>query len=58
MQVRVYKKVSRNDPCPCGSGLKLKRCECKDQEVKDDKVDKLTRAVTRDGKIVGNWEKK
>ena len=21
-----YMKVGRNDPCPCGSGLKLKKC--------------------------------
>lgn len=24
--VRKEKKVGRNDPCPCGSGLKYKRC--------------------------------
>ena len=24
--VRVGKKVGRNDPCPCGSGLKYKKC--------------------------------
>ena len=23
---RVAKKVGRNDPCPCGSGLKYKKC--------------------------------
>lgn len=22
----VRKKVGRNDPCPCGSGLKFKKC--------------------------------
>ncbi|MBR3644506.1 MAG: SEC-C domain-containing protein, partial [Parasporobacterium sp.] len=21
-----YRKVSRNDPCPCGSGMKFKNC--------------------------------
>ncbi len=25
-QVKPSKKVGRNDPCPCGSGLKSKRC--------------------------------
>ena len=24
--VRTTKKVGRNDPCPCGSGKKYKRC--------------------------------
>jgi SWIM/SEC-C metal-binding protein len=24
--VRVDKKVGRNDPCPCGSGMKYKKC--------------------------------
>jgi preprotein translocase subunit SecA len=22
------KKIGRNDPCPCGSGLKWKKCTC------------------------------
>ncbi len=25
---RAYDKIGRNDPCPCGSGLKWKKCEC------------------------------
>jgi len=29
-------KVGRNDPCPCGSGLKYKRC-CLGKEVQDNK---------------------
>ena len=29
MPVRVEKKVGRNDPCPCGSGLKYKNCHGK-----------------------------
>ena len=29
--VRVEKKVGRNDPCPCGSGLKYKNCHGKGQ---------------------------
>ena len=24
--IRVDKKVGRNDPCPCGSGKKYKKC--------------------------------
>ena len=24
--VRDYKKIGRNDPCPCGSGKKYKKC--------------------------------
>jgi Trp operon repressor len=30
--VRAAKQVGRNDPCPCGSGLKYKRC-CADKQV-------------------------
>ena len=29
MPVKVEKKVGRNDPCPCGSGLKYKNCHGK-----------------------------
>jgi preprotein translocase subunit SecA len=25
-QIRVEKKIGRNDPCPCGSGKKYKQC--------------------------------
>ena len=28
--VRVEQKVGRNDPCPCGSGKKYKKCHGKD----------------------------
>ncbi len=31
MPVRVDKHVGRNDPCPCGSGLKYKNCHGKGQ---------------------------
>jgi preprotein translocase subunit SecA len=27
--VKVDKRVGRNDPCPCGSGLKYKNCHGK-----------------------------
>ena len=26
--VRRVVKIGRNDPCPCGSGLKWKKCTC------------------------------
>ena len=26
----VTKEIGRNDPCPCGSGLKFKNCKCKE----------------------------
>ena len=28
-QVRAFDKIGRNDPCPCGSGLKFKHCHGK-----------------------------
>ncbi len=28
--VHVGKKIGRNDPCPCGSGLKWKKCTCRE----------------------------
>ncbi|MBV8633452.1 MAG: SEC-C domain-containing protein, partial [Burkholderiaceae bacterium] len=29
LQTRGYDKIGRNDPCPCGSGLKYKHCHGK-----------------------------
>ena len=29
------KKIGRNDPCPCGSGLKWKKCTCEKYHPKD-----------------------
>ena len=29
------RKVGRNDPCPCGSGLKWKKCTCEKYHPKD-----------------------
>ena len=26
--VRTKPKVGRNEPCPCGSGIKYKKCYC------------------------------
>ena len=28
--VHKGQKIGRNDPCPCGSGLKWKKCTCKE----------------------------
>ena len=28
MLVKRFKKISRNELCPCGSGKKFKHCEC------------------------------
>jgi uncharacterized protein YecA (UPF0149 family) len=25
-QAKVFKKIGRNEPCPCGSGMKFKKC--------------------------------
>lgn len=35
--VNNTKKLGRNDPCPCGSGKKFKRC-CLDKEVREKKA--------------------
>lgn len=29
---RIFQKIGRNDPCPCGSGLKFKQCSCFNHE--------------------------
>lgn len=29
---RMFQKVGRNDLCPCGSGLKFKKCSCFNHE--------------------------
>lgn len=28
MKIRRFKKIGRNELCPCGSGKKHKNCEC------------------------------
>ena len=32
-QPRRVQKIGRNDPCPCGSGLKWKKCTCKEYHL-------------------------
>ncbi len=34
--VRKGVKIGRNDPCPCGSGKKWKKCTCKEYHSEDD----------------------
>lgn len=57
MILRIYKKVSRNAMCPCGSGLKVKHCECDGAKAKDDYVDAKTADVIRDGEVIHNLRK-
>ena len=33
--VKKAEKIGRNDPCPCGSGLKWKKCTCKEYHPED-----------------------
>ncbi len=41
-------RVGRNDPCPCGSGKKYKRCCLKDGPDEMDQLVSLLRAGQRD----------
>ena len=34
--VRKGQKIGRNDPCPCGSGKKWKKCDCKEYHSEED----------------------
>jgi len=34
----TFAKARRNDPCPCGSGLKFKRCHGREETVKDERA--------------------
>ncbi len=36
-QASVQSKVGRNDPCPCGSGLKFKKCHCHSNPAEPEK---------------------
>lgn len=35
LEVRETRRIGRNDPCPCGSGVKFKKC-CGKRFAKDD----------------------
>jgi len=54
--IRAYKKVGRNEPCPCGSGKKLKHCDCEDRKVKDDYMEVETQNIIRDSKVIGRYK--
>ena len=34
-RVKPSERIGRNDPCPCGSGLKYKNCCGKDKETRE-----------------------
>ena len=34
--VKKTEKIGRNDPCPCGSGLKWKKCTCKEYHPEEE----------------------
>ena len=36
-QTKVFDKIGRNAPCPCGSGLKFKKCHGRDGAGRDEK---------------------
>ncbi|MGE3805870.1 MAG: SEC-C metal-binding domain-containing protein [Gemmataceae bacterium] len=50
----MAKKLSRNDPCPCGSGKKYKRC-CWGQDVDDDSGTGF-RTIPMTGELEGLFE--
>jgi uncharacterized protein YecA (UPF0149 family) len=35
LRVDAQRQVRRNDPCPCGSGLKFKRCCARRASITD-----------------------
>jgi tetratricopeptide (TPR) repeat protein len=64
--VEVSKKVGRNEPCPCGSGKKYKRC-CESKkgirlsdklafvkDIQDENVSQLVMNAERDPRILNN----
>lgn len=48
-------KVGRNDPCPCGSGLKFKRCHGSVVDPKSATAGKLALGATHTGSILGGF---
>ena len=50
-------KISRNDPCPCGSGQKYKRCHAgqPDDPYKKDLPPGMTDEVTAEGPPLPTW---
>jgi hypothetical protein len=50
-------KVGRNDPCPCGSGLKYKKCCLEKDRTKKSGVKKEGTASKIKGKLTGGAKK-
>ena len=44
-QVRKEPKIGRNDPCPCGSGRKFKKCCIEKREMKKEEYSEETKEV-------------
>jgi len=40
-EVSVVKKIKRNDPCPCGSGLKHKKCCLGKEKLVDERIKEI-----------------
>lgn len=38
VEIRETRNIRRNDPCPCGSGVKFKKCCGKRLAVDDDRI--------------------
>lgn len=38
VEIRETRRIRRNDPCPCGSGLKFKRCCGRNLAADDQRV--------------------
>ena len=45
----LEKKISRNDPCPCASGKKYKKCCLSKENVTQAKTDDTATAATESG---------
>jgi len=58
MRIRIYKKMSRNEKCPCGSGLKVKFCSCDGTVAKDDYLELSSLEVIRENAIIGTYKAK
>jgi hypothetical protein len=51
MESEIFKNVGRNEPCPCGSGKKFKRChgEAQQEWQGNPKAEASTEVATTDG---------
>jgi len=44
-QIKSGTKIGRNDPCPCGSGIKYKKCHLKKQQEDIQKQIEMRRQI-------------